>query len=53
MRPTVEATLRWCGRDVDRHPALLADYVSNTSPRQLMDHGDDAIDAVVIEVVIT
>ena len=39
-----EATLRWCGRDVDRHPALLADYVSNTSPRQLMDHGDDAID---------
>ena len=26
-----EATLRWCGRDVDRHPALL-NYVANTSP---------------------
>lgn len=39
-----EATLRWCGRDVDRHPRLLADYLSNTSPRQLMDHGDDAVD---------
>jgi hypothetical protein len=39
-----EATLRWCGRDVDRHPGLLTDYVNNTSPRQLMDHGDDAID---------
>ena len=32
-----EATLRWCGRDVDRHPQLLADYVHNTSPRQLGD----------------
>jgi hypothetical protein len=29
---------------VDRHPGLLTDYVNNTSPRQLMDHGDDAID---------
>jgi hypothetical protein len=38
-----EATLRWCGCDVDRHPELLADYVNNTSPVQLMDHGDDAI----------
>ena len=38
-----EATLRWCGRDVDRHPELLADYVNNTSPVQLMDHGDDTI----------
>jgi AAA-like domain len=37
------ATLGWCGRDVDRHPELLADYVNNTSPVQLMDHGDDAI----------
>ena len=37
------ATLGWCGRDVDRHPELLADYVHNTSPVQLMDHGDDAI----------
>jgi hypothetical protein len=39
------ATLRWCGRDVDRHPELLADYVTNTSPVQVMDHGDDAIHA--------
>ena len=38
------ATLRWCGRDVDRHPELLADYVTNTSPMQVMDHGDDAVD---------
>ena len=37
------ATLSWCGRDVDRHPELLADYVNNTSPVQLMDYGDDAI----------
>jgi hypothetical protein len=37
------ATLSWCGRDVDRHPELLADYDNNTSPVQLMDHGDDAI----------
>jgi hypothetical protein len=37
------ATLGWCGRDVDRHPELLADYLNNTSPVQLMDHGDDAI----------
>ena len=37
------ATLRWCGRDVDRHPELLADYVTNTSPVQVMDHGDDTI----------
>lgn len=38
-----EATLRWCGRDVDRHPDLLADYVANTSPVQVIDHGDDTI----------
>ncbi|GAA2424523.1 hypothetical protein GCM10009856_38620 [Mycolicibacterium llatzerense] len=39
-----EETLRWCGRDVDRHPRLLADYVNNTSPVQMADHGDDSID---------
>ncbi|MUL78779.1 ATP-binding protein [Mycolicibacterium sp. CBMA 226] len=40
-----EATLRWCGRDVDRHPKLLADYVTNTSPTQAPNYGDDAIDS--------
>jgi hypothetical protein len=40
-----EATLRWCGRDVDRHPDLLRNYLDNTSPVQLLDHGDDAVDA--------
>jgi hypothetical protein len=40
-----EATLRWCGRDVDRHPDLLRNYVDNTSPVRLVDHGDDAVDA--------
>jgi hypothetical protein len=39
-----EATLRWCGRDLQRHPDLLRNYVENTSPVQLIDHGDDAID---------
>ena len=39
-----EATLRWCGRDVDRHPDLLRNYVDNTSPVRLIDHGDDAVD---------
>ena len=39
-----EATLRWCGRDLDRHPDLLRNYVDNTSPVQLVDHGDDTID---------
>lgn len=39
-----EETLRWCGRDVDRHSALLHDYVGNTSPAQMADHGDDSID---------
>ena len=38
------ATLQWCGRDLDRHPDLLTNYVSNTSPVQLVDHGDDSID---------
>jgi hypothetical protein len=40
-----EATLRWCGRDLDRHPELLRMYVENTSPVTLVDHGDDAIDS--------
>jgi hypothetical protein len=39
-----KATLQWCDRDLDRHPELLANYVNNTSPVQLVDHGDDAID---------
>jgi len=38
------ATLQWCGRDLNRHPDLLTNYVSNTSPVQLVDHGDDSID---------
>ena len=38
------ATLAWCGRDLDRHPELLRNYVENTSPVRLVDHGDDAID---------
>ena len=38
------ATLQWCDRDLDRHPDLLRNYVENTSPVQLVDHGDDAID---------
>jgi hypothetical protein len=38
------ATLQWCGRDLDRHPELLRNYVENTSPVRLVDHGDDAID---------
>jgi hypothetical protein len=39
-----EDTLRWCNRDLERHPRLLADYVTNTSPAQLMAYGDDTID---------
>ena len=39
-----EATLRWCGRDLDRHPDLLRNYVENTSPVRLVEHGDDSID---------
>lgn len=38
------ATLLWCGRDLDRHPDLLRNYVEDTSPVRLFDHGDDAID---------
>jgi hypothetical protein len=39
------ATLAWCGRDLDRHPALLRNYVENTSPVRLVDHGDDTVDS--------
>ena len=39
------ATLAWCGRDLDRHPELLRDYVENTSPVTLIDHGDDTVDS--------
>lgn len=40
-----EDTLRWCGRDLHRHPQLLTDYVTNTSPAQVLAYGDEAIDA--------
>ena len=40
-----EDTLLWCDRDLDRHPALLTDYLSNTSPAMVMNYGDDAIDS--------
>lgn len=40
-----EDTLRWCRLDIDRHPKLLADYVNNTSPAMIIDHGDDTIDS--------
>lgn len=39
------ATLQWCGRDLDRHPALLRNYVEDTGPVRLVDHGDDTIDS--------
>jgi hypothetical protein len=39
------ATLQWCGRDLERHPALLRNYVEDTSPVRLIDHGDDAVDS--------
>jgi hypothetical protein len=38
------AALQWCGRDLDRHPELLRNYVENTSPVRLVDHGDEGID---------
>jgi len=38
-------TLLWCGRDLQRHPKLLADYETNTSPAQLPNYGDDTIDS--------
>jgi hypothetical protein len=37
-------TLQWCGRDLDRHPELLRNYVENTSPVRVVDHGDEEID---------
>ncbi|MDQ2638391.1 MAG: ATP-binding protein [Actinomycetota bacterium] len=40
-----EDTLLWCGRDLDRHPKLKDDYVSNTSPAQVANYGDDSIDS--------
>lgn len=40
-----EDTLLWCGRDLARHPKLLLDYVTNTSPAMVINHGDDAIDS--------
>jgi len=40
-----EDTLRWCHRDLVRHPALLTDYTTNTSPAAIPDYGDDAIDS--------
>jgi tRNA threonylcarbamoyladenosine modification (KEOPS) complex Cgi121 subunit len=39
-----EDTLRWCNRDLQRHPGLLTDYVTNTSPAAMPAYGDDAID---------
>jgi hypothetical protein len=39
------ATLQWCGRDLDRHPELLRNYVENTSPVRLVDHGEDGFDS--------
>jgi hypothetical protein len=39
-----EDTLLWCGRDLDRHPLLLSDYVTNTSPAQVPNYGDDTVD---------
>jgi hypothetical protein len=38
------AALRWCGRDLERHPELLRNYVEDTSPVRLVDHGEDAVD---------
>jgi hypothetical protein len=40
-----EDALLWCGRDLERHPKLLADYVTNTSPAQVANYGDDSIDS--------
>ncbi len=40
-----EDTLRWCGRDLERHPKLLTDYVTQTSPSQIANYGDDSIDS--------
>lgn len=40
-----EDTLLWCGRDLKRHPKLLTDYVTNTSPAQVPNYGDDSINS--------
>ena len=40
-----EDTLLWCNRDLDRHPQLLTDYVTNTSPAAMPNYGDDSIDS--------
>lgn len=40
-----EDTLLWCNRDLDRHPELRDDYVSNTSPAAMPNYGDDSIDS--------
>jgi hypothetical protein len=45
------ATLEWCGRDLDRHPELLRNYVEHTSPVRLADHGADGIDTAYGAVV--
>lgn len=39
------AALQWCDRDIDRHESLLTNYVRDTSPVSLADHGDDVIDS--------
>jgi hypothetical protein len=39
-----EDTLLWCNRDLDRHPQLRTDYVTNTSPSAMPNYGDDSID---------
>ena len=40
-----EDTLLWCNRDLDRHPQLRSDYVTNTSPSAMPNYGDDSIDS--------
>jgi hypothetical protein len=40
-----EDTPLWCGRDLERHPKLLNDYVTNTNPAQVSNYGDDSIDS--------
>lgn len=40
-----EDTLLWCNRDLDRHPELLTDYVTQTSPSASPNYGDDSIDS--------
>jgi hypothetical protein len=40
-----EDTLLWCDRDLERHPKLLDDYITNTSPAATPNYGDDSIDS--------